>query len=216
VTMKALNIIGFVTIAWVIACTPDSKVNEVSKQVIKTHYDSNNEVKKYVTIDYDKNNKKIRTSEFHKDGELLWYWDYEYDGELIVKAVVHHGTDEVSVQSNLANTPTGVFYTYDYQDSLISKITQQTDTGNVLSFALREYDEGLLLKETWYTADETPTYYCRYTRDEKGKIIRAEVSDYQDHLLHYEIYEYTNNKLTKVSAFRDGGEDISYAIIKEG
>jgi len=214
-----IQIITLLTAITVVACSPvkqdEQEEQSKLKQEERMHYTGDGVLKKYIKIDYDENDRKIKGSYYNINDDLLWYWVFEYENEQIVKAVVYHGNDEVSVQADIVDTPTGAYYTYEYEDTVLSKVSQYTANGTVISYSTREYEDGFMTKETWHTADGTMTYYCKYDRDETNRIMKGNFFDYKDQLGYYETYEYEGDILYRINRINEGGENLSYKVIRE-
>ncbi|MBL4752736.1 MAG: hypothetical protein JKY52_03925 [Flavobacteriales bacterium] len=193
----------------------EEPAEEASKQEIKTKHNSEGIVQHYLVLDYNENGQKIRVKEFNQDSVSLWYWEYEYEHDQVSKVVVYHGEDEVSMWADISNTPTGIYYTYEYKKSQLSKITQLTEAGTVLTYSIREYSDGQLSKETWHSASGTPTFYCSYESDEADQFLKGNVFDYNHKLVFYETYEYTDDKITKINRHSKAGNITGYDVIRE-
>jgi len=117
--------------------------------------------------------------------------------------------------ADISGTPTGIYYTYEYEEDELSKITQLTEAGTVLSYSSREYNDEQLSKETWHTADGTPTFYYNYVYTDSDQLLKGNVFDYNNKLVFYETYEYTDDKMTRISRHSDEGDLLSYNVIQE-
>ena len=212
-------LITIVLVALLSACTPNSnQESDTPKEMPqeKVKYNSKGEVQRYIRFDYNENGNKTRGSQYHVDGDLLWYWEFEYVDGRIVKAAIYNGTDEVSVQAGIANKPSGEYFEYEYEDEdeLNTKIVQYTANGTVMSYSEKEYNNLSVTKESWYTADGTMTYYCEYDYDADNTLIKGNMFDYAGALTYYETYEYDGKKLIKITSYNKSGENIGYDIIR--
>jgi len=178
-------------------------------------FSADGNIKGFITYEYNDQGKKIKGSKHHKDGEVTFYWLYNYAGDKMAKAVVYHGNDEISVRAKIADTPTGVSYTYEYTDTLITKTTAKTARGTIIFYAIMHYDhDGHLNKESWYSADGAQTYYTSYELDENHRIIKGMTYDYKDQLKYFEMYHFQGQNLVRINKYDKNAKPLSHQIIE--